>query len=142
MNFVMARKTYVIMIALLLFTFFGCSENKQLKGKVTFTDGEPAPCGMVYFSTPSFQARGEIKQDGTYTVSSLGKNDGLPKGEYSVSLTGVVKFDKKGNVPMPIPLNLCDEKYSSPETSGLTCIIPAPGNKFDIVLEPHAKNYP
>ena len=131
-----------VFIAALLLTLCGCGENSRLKGKVTFQDGKPVPCGTVYFTSGSYQARGEIQPDGTYTVSSLGKNDGLPKGEYQVSLTGVVKFETRGNVPMPIPLNLCDEKYSSPETSGLACSVPAPGHRFDIVLDPHPRNYP
>ena len=153
-------KMFVIVIPILLLAFCGCGKNSQLKGKVTFTDGQPAPRGMVIFSTstPPFQARGEIKPDGTYTVSSVGKNDGLPKGEYSVSVTGVVKFGTDAKAPtvstgsmtpgsntrvaMAAPVTLCDDKYSLPETSGLKCTVPAPGNRFDIKLEPHPKNYP
>jgi len=140
MRFFPVHKSCIIIIAILFLTFCGCSGNSQLKGKVTFNDGEPVPCGTVVFSTETFEARGEIKPDGSYTVSSRGKNDGLPKGVYSVSLTGVVKFER--NAPMAFPVSLCDEKYSAPETSGLQCTVPAPGNRFDIILDPHPGNYP
>ncbi|MCL2623192.1 MAG: hypothetical protein FWD31_05930 [Planctomycetaceae bacterium] len=136
------RRTYVITIALFMLAFYGCGENSRLKGKVTFSDGQPVTAGTVNFSTPTYQARGEIKPDGTYTVSSLGKNDGLPRGEYAVSLTGVMKFKTNANSAMPVPVILCDEKYSLPETSELKCTVPAPGNRFDIVLDPHPTNYP
>lgn len=135
--------------------FSGCSNNEQLGGTVTFADGKTVPTGTVIFSTTKFQARGEIESDGTYRLSSLNPNDGLPPGEYKVCVTGVLKrtggannlaFNVKrrpiGKKSMAPFVSLCAEKYGNPETSGLSCTVPAPDDTFDIVLEPHPKNYP
>ena len=127
--------------ALLLTVVVGCGDNHRLSGKVTFKDGQPAPCGMVLFTTPTFQAKGEIKSDGSFVVGSQSSTDGLPKGEYKVSVSGITK-PVKGMGGMASYIPLCDEKYQSETTSGLTCTVPAPGNRFDLVLDPHPKNYP
>ena len=143
MNISAIKFSHFVLILLALNMLSGCNGNSRLSGKVTFSDGEPVKQGMVIFTTDTFQARGEIQKDGSYTVSSRGKNDGIPQGNYRVSLTGVVKIDtQNGRNPMPFPVTICDEKYLKPETSGLTCTIPAAGNRFDIVLDPHPKNYP
>ena len=133
---------FCCLLLLVLCVFVGCSENKRLTGKVTFTDGKPAPQGMIYFTMGNFQARAEIQPDGTYAASSVKMNDGLPPGEYKVSLTGVTKTADGGKGGMSMPIALCDDKYQSPDTSGLVCTIPAPNGTFDIVLDPHPKNYP
>jgi len=128
-------------VSLSLLACLGCGDQYRLKGKVTFTDGKPATTGMVIFSQGNFQARGEIQSDGTYTASSTGKNDGLPKGEYKVTVSGITKSMTGGKNPMPFPIPLCDEKYQNLETTPLSCTVPVSGNRFDLVLEPHPKNY-
>ena len=131
------KKTTIILLLCLCF-LPGCSENRQLGGKITFSDGQPVKHGTVLFNAPNMVARGEII-DGYYTMGTLKARDGLPPGDYQVSVTGVTRADS--NNPM-LYLNLCDDKYTNAQQSGLTCKVPAPGNKFDIVLEPHPKNYP
>lgn len=131
------KKTAIILI-LCLCCLPGCGNNKRLGGKITFSDGKPVPYGTVLFSTPSMVARGDII-DGTYTMGTLKARDGLPPGDYQVSVTGITRADPKN--PM-LFLNLCEDKYTNPNNSGLKCTVPAPGNKYDIVLEPHPKNYP
>jgi len=135
-------RVFVVGIASLsLFVCLGCSNQHRLTGKVTFSDGQPVTKGMVIFSNGAFQARGEIQADGSYTASSTGKNDGLPKGEYKVTVSGVTKTVSGKNNPMPFPVTLCDDKYLDVNTTDLACTVPAPGKTFNIVLDPHPQNY-
>ena len=127
-------KIYTFLLCLLLcFLTVGCSGNKRLVGKVTFDDGEPAPNGMVIFRTDTFVSKGEIQPDGSYQLGSERENNGIPPGEYQVYVTSISKPPPPGAMGMPTPL--CDPKYENPDTSGLTCKIPAPGNRFDITVE-------
>lgn len=137
-----SRKVFIVGIfSLSMLVCIGCGDQHRLKGKVTFADGQPVTSGMVIFSNASFQARGEIQSDGNYTVSSTGKNDGIPKGEYKVTVSGIVKLVGGGKNPMPFPVPLCDEKYMNVDTTDLSCTVPVSRNTFDIILEPHPTNY-
>ncbi len=137
----MNRLLMVLCVAGLFFSL-GCGENQQLRGDIKFSDGKPVTHGTVIFATDTFLARGEIK-DGAYTMGTLKAKDGLPPGTYNVYVAGVDK-----PVPPPKPggmttyANICADKFYSPKSSGLTCTVPAPKNRYDIVLEPHPKNYP
>ncbi len=118
----------------------GCSKQQQLQGTVKFADdGAPVPVGAVYFSTPTFEAMGEIKKDGTYIVSSTGHNDGIPKGEtYKVSVVGADIVENTtsadGRIVGSKRTPLIDPKYMNKDTSGLTYT--ADGTRrFDLSLE-------
>jgi len=112
----------------------GCGSGmKQLTGKVTFEDGSPVTLGSVIFVQGSFQSRGDIRPDGTYTVGTNAAKDGIPPGEYRVYITGVMEERGMGADGMPNYVSLIDEKYTSPETSGLTYT--AGTSPFNITLE-------
>jgi hypothetical protein len=148
----MKRCTFLLCVIFCLIAV-GCSGNKKLTGKVTFSDGEPVPKGMVIFEKDNYMSRGEIQPDGSYTMSTERANDGIPPGEYKVYVSGVMDTPKPqvqsagggtsggagGRIaspsPMPMPIRLCDAKFENPNTSGLTCTIPAPGNRFDFKIE-------
>ena len=134
------KNLFAVSFALLFLFFSGCGNNKQVTGKVTFSDGKPVLTGTVIFVSGNFQARGEI-EEGSYRLSSLSQNDGLPPGEYKVYVTGVLK-PSDGKSGMGSFVSLCDDKYGNESTSGLACKVPVPGNTYDIVLDPHPKNYP
>ena len=135
-------KKYAFMFCLLIcLVVAGCGKNKRLTGKVTFSDGTPVKNGMVIFRTDNFLSKGEIKPDGSYKMSSERENDGIPPGDYQVYVSSIFKPPPPGS-GLSMPVSLCHPKYENPDTSGLTCKVPAPGNKYDIVLEPHPKNYP
>jgi len=137
----MTKKFFVCLLLLVGVGLTGCGDNHRLSGTVTFTDGKPVTSGMVLFTTPTFQAKGEIQADGKYVAGSANPKDGIPAGTYQVSLTGVTKsVPGFGGMPSFVPL--CDEKYQNATSSGLTCTVPAPGNKYDLVLDPHPVNYP
>ena len=108
---------------------------------LTFSDGNPVTFGVVIFTTETFQSSGEIKEDGSYRMGSVGTKDGVPPGEYKVYVGGATKPDPTDPIGMR-RLRLVQDKYYDPEDSGLTITVPAPGNRYDIVLEPHPTNYP
>jgi len=136
------QRTLLLSLALVVILIAGCGERKmQLGGLVTFSDDDaPVTSGFVIFTAvgADFQSRGTIGADGTYTLSSTGNNDGIPPGEYAVSLVGV---EKNTQVDTPDgsytthsePLIL--PKYTSPNTSGLTFTVDGSTKRYDIQVE-------
>ena len=138
-----------ILISVLLMTslLIGCSDQKQIKGKVTLLDGTPLANGRVIFEKEGFNASGEIQKDGSYIMGTLKHNDGVPKGEYLVYVTGATKHDKTfemktytvdmkpTTVTMPSFEPVVSKKHSSPYTTDIKCNV----NKsmtFDFSVEP------
>ena len=138
------NRIFLLFLCVVLVATIGCGNKQSLRGTVTFSDdGSPVPTGTVYFSTPTFEATGQIKQDGTYAVSSTGKEDGIPKGQtYTVTVVGVedeeITQDANGNVTSRKRTPLIDPKYNRKETSGLTFTSDG-ASKFDIKLDRAAK---
>lgn len=68
----------------------GCSKPPLLvpiRG-VVLLDGKPLRSGVVQFQPASGQmASGAIAGDGTFTLSRLAPNDGIPPGTYRVAVT-------------------------------------------------------
>jgi hypothetical protein len=115
----------IFFLLLIILVISGCGKNVGLSGKVTFSDdNSPLTFGEVCFRTDTFLARGTLKNDGTYTVGSLTKTDGIPPGVYQVYITGAVKelglVNIGTNKETTIIEQLIDEKYGNPEKSGLT----------------------
>jgi hypothetical protein len=131
-----------LLFSLLLGIVFvaGCNGGKvPLKGKVTFSDdGSPLITGIVIFSTPTFQARGEVQPDGTFRVGSEGDRDGLPPGEYDVNIVNasVEKPGTDGNGW----IFLIDKKYDSAKTSGLKLVVDSSTKNYDIVIDRYVEN--
>ena len=134
------NKHYWLVLCLCALLLQGCGNQVRVKGKVTFPDGAPLSHGSVRFQNATHMASGGIQPDGSYTLSSVGTNDGIPKGTYTVT---VVAFESAGSTTgvdlekesLPPPKSLIDLKYNSPETSGLTCDVQG-ATVFDIPVEP------
>ncbi|MDR1483882.1 MAG: hypothetical protein LBT09_03565 [Planctomycetaceae bacterium] len=132
------KYTIFFLTLTVLLIFAGCNSGKvKLGGKVTFTDGTPLGVGEVYFQTPTYEARGTLKPDGTYVVGSISDKDGLPKGKYNVYIFGAQKPSGEARDGIDVMVQLVNEKYLSPETSGLTVDVPTPNGKFDFQVEPY-----
>ena len=110
----------------------GCGGNQSLSGRVTYTDGSPLETGTVCFEAGSFLARGDIKEDGKYTVGSERADNGIPSGTYQVYIMGAEKVPE-GRLGLPTPL--IDKKYSNTATSGLTFTADGKSRVFDIQVE-------
>jgi hypothetical protein len=126
-----------ICVSYLLLLAVGCSGKLQVTGKVTFPDGTPLTSGEVRFESTGFVAAGKIKSDGSYRVGTTSDTDGIPKGEYKVS---IYALDNSHITPDINPLDappaksLVAEKFRSAETSGLTCNVTS-STKFNITVE-------
>ena len=107
----------VAWILFLSLAILGCGgKNVPLKGKVVFSDdGSPLNVGSVILSTPTSQSRGDLDKDGLFTVGTIGSKDGLPPGTYNVSIVGANEDLPDGNFKA-----LLDDKWCSPQTSGMT----------------------
>jgi hypothetical protein len=132
-----ARSLFACMLLTGLLLLCGCSQKVPLKGKVTFKDdGSPLTAGFVIFSTPVFQARGEIQKDGTSRVSSARENDGLPPGQYDVHIVNASLEKEGGNNDSPGGwILLVDEKYDSPQTSGLKLNVDSKTKNYDLTVD-------
>ena len=140
----------LFLIACSLSLLVGCSNNVQVKGKVTLTDGTPVARGHVIFEQGAFAAQGEIQPDGSYKMGSLKATDGLPKGEYVVYIRGATQTGKPvegkslggGGKMVSMSINLLDsvvaKDYTSGSTSPLKCNVQG-SMTFDIEVPPAGK---
>ena len=133
----MKKQRLLLLIGLLIFgIFIGCGKMKPISGRVTFSDdGSPLTQGLVVFQTPSYQARGQLNENGEYTLSSLKEGDGIPEGEYSVFVDGTFTDGPKGKNGMPTStINLVAEKFNGVE-SGLKFKVGSGSKTFDFKVD-------
>ena len=125
-------------ISLLLLT--GCGKNVRVAGKVTFEDGSPLTTGTVIFNAGTAESKAPIEKDGSYVAGTFKSNDGLPRGTYRVYISGAAVFPGISAMGTPLGqvVELVDSKFTSPETSDLTCEVK--GNTvFNITVTPPKK---
>jgi hypothetical protein len=122
----------LLLLTLLILPCFGCNNGQVgLSGKVIFSDdGSPLTFGTVCFSTPTFQAKGEIKNNGSFTMGSLGVADGLPPGTYTVCILGATEDLGGDNI-----YSLLDPKWNSPSTSNLTVTVENTTRNLEIKVD-------
>jgi hypothetical protein len=118
--------------ALLLITqgviasFCGCSQPKfyPVRGKIIIFAVGPLTEGEIHFrplSRPSLVATGQIQKDGTFSMSTPGKGEGVLEGDCQVEIIVNPANGKK----------LIAERYGSYSTSGLSyTITPRDENYF------------
>jgi hypothetical protein len=126
------RQRSVVVLALLA---AGCGGDKHpLRGTVTFDDGTPITRGLVVFERtgggPPITARGEIKPDGSYELSTDKPGDGVPAGTYRV-LVNAMDLSDVPDEQKKLPF---DFKYQKFETSGLEFEVKAGPNEYPIKL--------
>lgn len=127
---------YCALFLVLCVLIVGCGNKQPLSGRVTYSDGSPLETGTVCFEQGSFLARGDIKEDGKYTVGSETADDGIPPGTYNVYIIRAEKFPE-GRLGLPTPL--IDKKYNNAATSGLTFTVDGKSREFNITVEPIGK---
>ena len=153
------RRLFAMILVLISFCS-ACNSNVQFGGRVTHSDdGSPVTQGVVCFETPTFLARGPIDKNGNYNLGSLTANDGIPKGEYTVYITGTEKIEsiadsqiytETGGVIQTSKIDTgdgsvimgdrkitptIDPKYSSVKTSGMKVTIDGTNKRFDFEVE-------
>ncbi|MEN6407494.1 MAG: hypothetical protein ABFC77_13615 [Thermoguttaceae bacterium] len=107
----------------------GCSRSNRsplapATGKVLF-NGKPLQFGMVVFvSDVGRPANGIIQSDGTFRLSTYGKDDGAVIGHHRVAVTCMEqpKGSDPNGEPSPGP-SLIPLKYNDYKTSGLEATV-------------------
>jgi len=110
--------------------------DASVTGKVTL-EGSPVPRGTVSYN-PVQQgptAYGLIKEDGSYLVR-VGREEGLPAGEYRVSVVANEESTPNKNPSLPPTPGkpITPRWYRSSKTSGLNATVSAGANKIDLEL--------
>ncbi len=96
-------------------------------GKVTFTNGQPAPAGYLTFvGEDKSKVSTYIFPDGTYSFKAF-----LPRGMYKVTIEPGLKDDPLTVKNVPIPA-----LYRNPATSPLQVEVLTGTQRYDIQLEP------
>ena len=126
----------------------GCNRSSNpdlvpVEGTVTLNGGAMPEGGQgnVTFSPADGKgntATGLMDADGNYRMSTFEPDDGVLPGAYNVTVVWVSRGsgDPKTGVLTP-PASMINERYSNPETSGLTAKVDADGNdQFDFDLKP------
>lgn len=108
-----------------------------VSGKVGFADGSPLAGGSIMFRSVGegkdvFNARGLIKEDGTFTMTTFEPNDGAVAGEHQVMVreSGVnIEFQSAA-----AGAKLVDPRFMRYETSGLTVNVKEENNDLTIQI--------
>lgn len=131
----MKNKIIFVSVLSLLFVV-GCSGKVGLSGKVVYSDDKsPVPLGTVCIETETYQARGNIKQDGTFVISSFRENDGLPPGSYRVYIAGAQKIIGQDRDGINIYEPLISPEFCSISTTNITIDIKSTTKDFEIVVD-------
>lgn len=126
---------YSCAISLLLILCCGCNDKLPLGGTITYSDdGSPLDKGTVCFEKADFLARGHLQSDGTYQISSTGKNDGLPKGKYKVCIVGA-ELSSEGAGGNTVYTPLIDQRYGSAETTDIEFDVDGKTRRFDFQVD-------
>jgi len=87
-----------LFLSVLAFTFTGCGYRRPAQVKTTGTvtlDGEPvAQASLMFIPDSGRPASGTTNESGAFELSSYGGNDGLPAGNYRVTVTKLVLKEK------------------------------------------------
>ncbi len=134
------RPRSLAVAALVLFAA-GCAEQRihPVRGTVKFADGKPLAAGRVTIDTGDALTGswGAIQPDGTFVMGTNTPTDGVPAGTFRVAIVGAIT-QPSGDQVMLDPKPLIHERYTRPETSGLTFTVPDQ-TVWDIVVEKPAK---
>jgi len=123
-----------VALTLLATVLAGCSGQgtNPVHGTVKFPDGTPLKGGAIYFSNPEqrISARGDIAEDGTFTIGTHEPGDGAPAGKYKVYVKPAGPKDSSMKREIVI-----DPKFESDATSGLEVTINAGPNEVPIEVQ-------
>jgi hypothetical protein len=140
--------TWAVILCGLIAVVVGCGgdglETVRVTGTVTI-DGKPLTQGTVSFTPEKGRgATGQIASDGSFTLTTYKKGDGVVLGRHKVA---VVAIDRQGAKPYSEESDdlelkwLIPQRYGNPYTSGLTFEVKA-GEDNVATLELTSRNGP
>ena len=131
-------------VGLFVCLLFGCGaagpKTAIVRGTVTYK-GKPVPNGTVTFIPASgHHATGDIRPDGSYTLTSFRPGDGAIPGTYKVIV--VAMQDMTGRLPEdrnPLPPPIVPNKYTSIATTDISVEVKEGENQIDLPLRDDGK---
>jgi hypothetical protein len=129
------RRFSIAALALVALGLPGCGGGLYpVRGTVTLDDGTPVTKGLVVFERvdggPAVTARGDIRPDGGYELSTNKPGDGVPPGRYKVVLNSLDLSD----VPDEHKDLPYDARYLNLKTTDLEFEVKAGPNDIPIRL--------
>ena len=129
-----------------LLTWSGCSQGPEVypvKGRVEFEDGQPLTTGGSVFFDPldegkqatEANARGAIRDDGTFVMGTYADDDGVYPGKHRV-LVKAMRDPSKTFADSIVPLPVIHPRCESYETSGVEAEVKAGDNEIVIQVAP------
>lgn len=121
---------YALLITLLACVLgsIGCGGGKiktyPTRGRVVFKDGSPAHVGTVELKSKAHgvQARGEIDEDGYFTLTTYKDGDGAVAGQHDAVIVQFVMVEEASGLHGGT-LGVINPRYASYSTSDLQCTI-------------------
>jgi len=119
---------------------FGVPRTYPVTGRVEFSDGQPLTTGGVVLFEASegegtpVTARGAIREDGTFDITTYREGDGAVPGEHRVLVRAKrdpSEYLEQGITPRPV----IDPRFETYETSELQFTVGESDNTFKIVVE-------
>jgi hypothetical protein len=97
-------------------------------GKVILPDGKPLPEGQVTFVPVDPKGRypsGEVKEDGTFSLTTKDLGEGAPEGQYKVKIESDIagRAKAKGKKGAGLSTYAVPPKYQDEDSSGLMVTI-------------------
>lgn len=137
------KKLAAVMLCCTLVSLIGCSGNQatyEVAGKVEFEDGTSPKFGDVEFYSPEFKlnARGKIKRNGTFTVTTFEEDDGAVLGHHDIVIMQQVGSYLMANADVDVDHDhgaLIDKSHFDYRTSGLSCEIVEGKNEVNLVIK-------
>ncbi len=107
------------LVIVLIWCLTGCGAGLQpVRGTVKLADGKPAAGSQVVFEGgpegKKVSARGDVREDGSFELSTYKPGDGVPTGKYKVQVNPPPMVNAEAAYVSPFNV-----KYSNFETSGL-----------------------
>ncbi len=134
------KARYMCLVAGALIAFSGCggAYDSTARGIVTL-DGRTVPRGLVSFHPMAGGPAvcGSISADGSYSVYT-GREEGLPSGEYIVSITSYeapVAAETAKSGPPPPGKTITPSWYRMKESSGLQYAVKPGQNEINLELK-------
>jgi hypothetical protein len=132
----MTRRLHVgLLVCLLVGCGAGGPKTVPVRGTVMYK-GKPVPNGTVTFIPETgHHATGEIRPDGSYTLTTFKPGDGAVPAKYKVVV--VAMQDMTGRLPedrTPLPPPIVPNKYTSVATTDLVFEVKDGENVIDLPL--------
>ena len=111
----------------------GCGSSRpataQVTGEVHYK-GQPVEGATVVFSSAGPPAQGITDAAGKFSLRTYESEDGATLGTHRITISKLLIPPTTAENPYPISKNLLPQKYSRPDTSGLSEEVNADANSF------------